>query len=343
MWCIINVFSEKVKSDFDRRRDEVIMPLKFPKEKWDIEEKVANKEEKQLLKKINQEAMYKEIEPKYSFDDIILTRRQIDEINIAVSYDKNKELIMNQWGLSKVFPEKKGLMINLYGASGTGKTMVAHAISKKLEKKMIIVNYAEIESKYVGETSKNLIKVFEEAGKSDDVLLFDEADALLSKRVTKMSSSTDISVNQTKSVLLNIMNDYSGIVIFTTNFIANYDYAFMRRIPFQIKFDLPNEEQRIGLWNYYLSTGIPYSFDVGVISKLYDGLSGSDIANAVWMTALSIAEKKKNKICDDDIRETIQNILNSKKENEGNDNAKIVSVREVDEEYALKQIGVNNS
>ena len=94
--------------------------------------------------------------------------------------------------------------------AGTGKTMAAHAIANALHKEMICVNYADIESKYVGETSKNLTNLFHTASEKDIIIFFDEADALLSKRVTNMSSSTDVSVNQTRSVLLTLLNDYEA-------------------------------------------------------------------------------------------------------------------------------------
>ena len=138
--------------------------------------------------------------PRYSFGDIVLDDAQLNDIRMAMAYEKNKDLLMNEWGMKKLYSEHKGLMINLYGESGTGKTMVAHAIANALEKMIIVVNYAEIESKYVGETSKNLVRLFKEAEEKNVVLLFDEADALLSKRVTSMMSSNDVSVNQTKSV-----------------------------------------------------------------------------------------------------------------------------------------------
>lgn len=281
-------------------------------------------------------------EPKYSFDDIILNDNQYEDIKVAIAYEKHKYLLMNVWGMRKLYPEHRGLMINLYGEPGTGKTMAAHAIAKALNTKMIVVNYAEIESKYVGETSKNLVRLFQEAEEKGTVLLFDEADALLSKRVTNMTSSNDVSVNQTKSVLLNILNDYSGIVVFTTNFISNYDYAFLRRIPFQIRFDLPNEEQRKQIWERYLSTGIPYQCDIGELARKYGNISGSDIANAIWTAALGSAERGEERVGEDRIVSAIEKIVKAKMDNKNivatKDDERIVSVREVSEEYALSQI-----
>lgn len=102
----------------------------------------------------------------------------------------------------------KQIAINLYGLPGTGKTMAAHAIASALKRPMFAVNYADIESKYVGETSKNLTRLFKEAELIDAIIFFDEADAMLSRRVTNMSNSTDVSVNQTRSVLLTLMNNW---------------------------------------------------------------------------------------------------------------------------------------
>lgn len=120
--------------------------------------------------------------------------------------------------------------------------MAAHAIAHELNKPLIAVNYAEIESKYVGETSKNITALFNTAKEQDAIIFFDEADAMLSRRVTNMSHATDVSVNQTRSVLLTLMNDHEGLIIFTTNFVSNYDPAFMRRILSHILFDLPNAD-----------------------------------------------------------------------------------------------------
>ena len=163
-----------------------------------------------------------EVEPSFTFDDIILNEKTRSQIEYILSIEKNRDLIYETWGLKKVFKTNKNITLNLFGPSGTGKTMTAHAIADHLSKKMIIVNYADIESKYVGETSKNLVRLFEGAGASDAILFFDEADALLSKRVTSMDHATDVSVNQTRSVLLQLLDNYTGIVLFTTNFIQNY-------------------------------------------------------------------------------------------------------------------------
>ena len=157
-------------------------------------------------------------EPKYTLDDLMLDAETTAQLLDVISYFKNRELLFQCWGLSEKFFSQSSMAVNLYGPPGTGKTVAAHAVVHELQSKMICVDYAEIESKYVGETSKNLTRLFQLAEKEGAVIFFDEADALLSKRVTNMTSATDVSVNQTRSVLLNLLNQYQGVIIFATNF-----------------------------------------------------------------------------------------------------------------------------
>lgn len=96
-----------------------------------------------------------------------------------------------------------------------------------------------------------------------------------------MHTSSDVSVNQTKSVLLNTLDSYTGVCIFTTNFIRNYDPAFMRRISQHIYFPLPDLEQRKRLWEYYLVPSLPYNADIQLLAEMYSAISGADIANSV--------------------------------------------------------------
>lgn len=133
------------------------------------------------------EKEYQLTEPIYSFDDVILDEKIRKEIDHILALVKYRKLLYESWNLKSVFPIQKSISINLYGASGTGKTMTAHAIASLLSKKVLMVSYAEIESKFVGETSKNLVALFDFAEESGAVLVFDEADALLSKRVTSMN------------------------------------------------------------------------------------------------------------------------------------------------------------
>ena len=274
--------------------------------------------------------------PKYSFSDIILPQKTLEEIDLLLSLIKNDSLIFDSWGLGRVI-KNHNLSVNLYGASGTGKTMVAHAIAFALNKPLLVVDYAEVESKYVGETSKNLVSLFHYAKDNDAVILFDEADAMLSKRVTMMNNATDVSVNQTRNVLLKLLDEYSGVIIFTTNFLQNYDVAFMRRIYTHIRFEKPEIEQRIKLWNYYLTPALPIENRIETINSIaeIDEVSGSDIATSVLRCAVIAAEKKQS-ITVDDIAEAINRIKLTKQDAEGNWS---ITSRRVSEEYASTRIG----
>ena len=280
------------------------------------------------------EVEYFPSEPKYCMDDLIVTEKVHDELQTIIEAERCWKQVFDDWGLGSVMADKRNLFVNLYGEPGTGKTMAAHAIAHSLNKKMICVNYAEIESKYVGETSKNLTKLFRTAQEKNVIIFFDEADAFLSKRVTNMSSSTDVSVNQTRSVLLTLLNDYKGMVIFATNFISNYDVAFMRRIHYHVRFELPNLELRKKLWHRYMPPKMPTDADIDVISGKFDGISGSDISTAVLKAALKSARLGNGCVKSEFIEEAVTSILNSKNEN----TPVTVTKRVVSEEYALSQI-----
>ena len=277
-------------------------------------------------------------EPRYSLDDIILTHATKDQIWDVATYTENSQLVFDIWGLDKTHKYSKRVGINLYGAPGTGKTMAAHAIAKQLGKKILIVNYADIESKYVGETPKNIRKVFEAAKNSGSILFFDEADAILSKRVTNMTQAVDVSVNQTRSVMLMLMNEYQDFIIFATNFIENFDEAFMRRISVHVKFELPDFECRKKLWQMYIPAKFAAQFEnlnIEELAEKFDGLSGSDISNAVLNAAFKAARlvpdgkvtnavlkskykadyTKINKLDEQILFDAVENILKSKRAN----------------------------
>lgn len=253
--------------------------------------------------------------PKYQLSDLVLSSRNLDELQTVIKAKEYWNKVFVDWNLQSVMKQRKSLFINLYGEPGTGKTMAAHAITNALQKEMICVNYADIESKYVGETSKNLTNLFRTASEKDIIIFFDEADALLSKRVTNMSSSTDVSVNQTRSVLLTLLNDYEGMVIFATNFISNYDPAFMRRIQYHIRFDLPDEQLREKLWRMYIPQEMPTDLHISEISQKYDGISGSDISNAVLKAALKAAKNQETFVKQTNFEEAVEEIIKSKRAN----------------------------
>ena len=254
-------------------------------------------------------------EPKWSLDEIILPEEVKAQILDVATYAENSHRVFELWGFKRTHKFSRRIGINLYGAPGTGKTMAAHAIAKNLGRKILIVNYADIESKYVGETPKNIRKAFEAAKNSNSILFFDEADAILSKRVTNMTQAVDVSVNQTRSVMLMLMNEFQDFIIFATNFIENFDAASMRRISVHVKFTLPDEACRKKLWRMYTPLEVPNNLDFDELAKKFDGISGSDISNAMLNAAFKAARLKADELDKKLVFEAVENILASKRAN----------------------------
>ncbi|MCR5833264.1 MAG: ATP-binding protein [Selenomonadaceae bacterium] len=275
--------------------------------------KAVNFEPKKDVK--HDEEIFIPEEPKWSLDEIILPEEVKAQILDVATYSENSHRVFELWGFKHTHKFSRRIGINLYGEPGTGKTMAAHAIAKKLGRNILVVNYADIESKYVGETPKNIRKAFEAAKKSNSILFFDEADAILSKRVTNMTQAVDVSVNQTRSVMLMLMNEYQDFIIFATNFIENFDAAFMRRISMHVKFTLPDEDCRRKLWRMYTPNEVPNNLDFDELAKKFDGISGSDISNAMLNAAFKAARLNLNELDKSLVFEAAENIIASKAAN----------------------------
>ncbi len=234
------------------------------------------------------------ITPRFSFDKIILPPRVFNDLMNAVKIIQYRDLIYNQWGYGEVEPYAR-CIINMYGPAGTGKTMCAHAIAHHVGKKLLALNYSEIESKYLGEAAKNLASAFDTAQETDSVIFFDEADSFLGKRVQNVTQSSDQALNSLRSQMLILLEKFDGIVIFATNLISNFDEAFMSRIQKHIKFELPDSSQRAEIVKKQIPPRLPLSHlftneDFEHISKCGDGLSGREIKNAVFEMLLRKAE-----------------------------------------------------
>ena len=272
--------------------------------------------------------------PRYKMSDLILRQQTYQQLQEVIAYYKNRDFLFGTWGLADKYEKRKGLSVNLYGDSGTGKTMAAHAVAYEVGLPIICVDYAEIESKYVGETSKNLTSLFRYAAEENAVIFFDEADALLSKRVSQMTSATDVSVNQTRSVLLTLLNEYQGIILFATNFIQNFDSAFLRRIHYHIRFLLPDQNLREKLWKMYIPARMPCEADYRQLAAKFDEISGSDIANAVFSAAVSSVANHEEVVRQCRFEEAIQRSIEAKIQNSGDTYE--ISDRIVTEEEAKK-------
>ena len=237
----------------------------------------------------NQEEILEIRTPRFSMNDIYVPEDIKEEIGTALTILEHKSKLFEDWKLGDGYTGKQALVMNFYGPPGTGKSMICEGIASYLGKKIFIVNYAQLESKYVGETPKNIKKVFELASKEGAVLVFDEADSFLSKRLTSITQAADYGVNITRSVMLIELEKFDGIAVFTTNLISNYDEAFKRRILLSIEFRLPDENGRAFIWDKYIKPGLPVDdcIDAQYLAKRYSDLSGADIKDAALYAAVS--------------------------------------------------------
>lgn len=219
--------------------------------------------------------------PLKNLDDIILsksTRLQLEEGMAKLRFHK---IIYEDWNFQKIDKQGKAVILNFFGEPGTGKTLTAEGFAGSINKSIIKLGIAELESKFMGETSKNIQNVFKIAKENDAVLFFDEADTLLGKRLSSVTQGIDNEVNAMRSTLLIELEKFDGVAIFATNFAKNYDEAFRSRISHHIYFDLPDLEARKQLWDLMLVKEIPLAENreeiIEKIAELSDGFSGRDI------------------------------------------------------------------
>jgi SpoVK/Ycf46/Vps4 family AAA+-type ATPase len=223
------------------------------------------------------------IEPRRSFDDVVLPATTMRALNHALALVRKHDLIFHQWGLAERHSTGLGLAFHFAGPPGTGKTICAEALAFALNQKLLVVRYAELESRWVGQTSKHVASVFRAAAREDAVLFFDEADAIAGRRFTTMGAAYEREANAIVNVLLHELESFPGVVIFATNLAANIDPAFERRIRTHILFTMPDVEERERIWQVQLharKTPLAEDVDFRALAEKYSR-SGGDIKNAV--------------------------------------------------------------
>jgi AAA+ superfamily predicted ATPase len=227
----------------------------------------------------------------YTWEDLVLGDTSKQMLRDVCNRVKYRHLVETQWGFGGKSAYGNGLSILLYGPPGTGKTMSAQIIAGELGLPLYRINLAQIISKYIGETAKNLDAVFGEAKSSNVILFFDEADALFAKR-TDVKNSNDRYANSESSYLLQKIEEYSGISILATNLANNFDEAFRRRIGYMISIQMPSPAQRLELWRNAIPPQAPLSADVD-LPLLAENLefSGSVIKSAALQAAYFAADE----------------------------------------------------
>lgn len=243
------------------------------------------------------------IEPKFSMEQVVLPEKTKAEIKDVIGLLQNISKIYNDWGFKEIDPVPRSI-VNLWGPPGTGKTMTVQAIAKEMHKKLLILNYADIESKYVGEAPKNLMAAFDIARKENCIIFFDEADSFLGKRIKNVDSGSEQAINSLRSQMLMILEEFEGTVFFATNLHENYDRAFESRILKHIEFLLPDLECRKLIIQKKLPQNAPYSEDVkssdGIINdvlltklaEIIDGFAGREIKNCILESLVKAAQSE---------------------------------------------------
>ena len=223
----------------------------------------------------------KRMESRYTLKDLILPEKQQREIDALIAMARNRSLVLDDWGAGKKLVSGRGISALFTGVPGTGKTLSAQAIAGELGLDIYRVDLSTIISKYIGETEKNLERIFTEAQNSNVILFFDEADALFGRR-SEVSDSHDRYANIEVGYLLQRIETYDGIVLMATNLGANLDEAFARRIHFIIDFPFPDEETRLRLWKLLLPENIKKEaeIDLAPFAGTYK-IAGGGIRNAV--------------------------------------------------------------
>jgi ATP-dependent 26S proteasome regulatory subunit len=230
------------------------------------------------------------IVPKLGWDNIVLKEEKITQLKEICNQVRHRHKVFSQWGFHEKLSHGRGLSVLFAGPPGTGKTLAAEVMATELQLDLYKIDLSSIVSKYIGETEKNLSRIFAEAETSNAILFFDEADALFGKR-TEVSDAHDRYANIETSYLLQKMDEYEGIVILATNLRNNMDDAFTRRIRFIIQFPFPDEAGRCKIWQTHfpksapLGTAIDYLFLARHLP-----LSGGNIRNIVLNAAFNAAQ-----------------------------------------------------
>ncbi|MGC1301826.1 MAG: ATP-binding protein [Caulobacteraceae bacterium] len=234
-----------------------------------------------------------------SWEDLVLGREGRAELETITAWIRHGQTILEDWGFSRTI--KPGYRSLFYGPPGTGKTLAAILIGKAVGSDVYRIDLSMVVSKYIGETEKNLARVFDQAQHSGWILFFDEADALFGKR-TATSSAHDRYANQEVSYLLQRIEDFPGDVILATNLKGNLDEAFSRRFQSMVHFPMPSAEQRLRLWQGMLRPGERLAGDVRLplLAEKYE-LSGGAIANVIRAGAILALQQGREAICAADL------------------------------------------
>jgi SpoVK/Ycf46/Vps4 family AAA+-type ATPase len=236
------------------------------------------------------EGLARRIEPRYGWDDIILPADGLAQLRELCARARHQLTVLDRWGFGRKHARRAGLTALFVGQPGTGKTMAAEIVAGALGLELFRIDLSAVVSKYIGETEKNLERIFRAADRGDAVLLFDEADALFGKR-SDTRDAHDRYANVEIAYLLQRLETYDGVAVLTTNLRNNLDEAFVRRLDFALEFPLPEEPERLKIWRLSLPAEAPLADDVDLpfLARKFR-LAGGHIRNIALTAAFLAAE-----------------------------------------------------
>jgi hypothetical protein len=237
----------------------------------------------------NLAGLARKISPRYKWSDIILPEDQITILHEIVATVRGRPTVLEEWGVGDKLAASAGVTILFAGQPGTGKTMAAEVVASELGLDLYKIDLSTIVSKYIGETEKNLERIFNEAQTSNAILFFDEADAIFGKR-SEVKDAHDRYANIEVSYLLQRMEQYDGVTVLATNLRANLDDAFTRRLNFALDFPFPDEVYRLRIWQTLFPASVPRTpeVDLGVMARRFK-LAGGNIRNIIVSAAFLAA------------------------------------------------------
>jgi hypothetical protein len=241
----------------------------------------------------NLDKLAQKIVPRNGWKDLVLPESTMEQLREICIQLKHRYKVLHQWGYGRKFSYGNGLSVLFHGPSGTGKTLAAEVIANEMQLDLYKIDLSRVVSKYIGETEKNLAALFNEAKKCNAILFFDEADALFTKR-TNVADAHDRYANMETSFLLQLIEEYDGAAILSSNFKQNIDQAFLRRLKCIVDFPFPNKTSRLRIWRNSHPKEAPLSTDIDfeLLAANYT-LSGGNIRNILLNGAFLAAHEEK--------------------------------------------------
>ena len=239
-----------------------------------------------------------------SWDDLVLQEKTLEEIREIETWLKYNDTLLNHWQMKGKI--KPGFRVLFHGPAGTGKTMTACLLGKYTQRDVFRIDLSMVVSKYIGETEKNLSKLFDKAANKDWILFFDEADSIFGKR-TNLRDAHDKYANQEVSYLLQRIESHGGLVILASNLKSNIDASFTRRFNTIVEFENPGVTERSKLWRNYIPPSVKLDKKIALddVARKYE-ITGANIVNVIHYAGLKTLEKHSTTISHEDLMKGIQ-------------------------------------